>query len=91
MTSMLVFSKVHITNKTYELLKKEYSIVPTNKGETVPQFRQNNLQTFLVSPVSIPFEKENKNQFIFVHKSTSLRHPTELIFICLFGINTIAP
>ncbi|CAH1132480.1 unnamed protein product [Ceutorhynchus assimilis] len=43
--------KVHITNKTRNLLEKPYDIVPNNKGETVPQFKQNNLQTFLVSPM----------------------------------------
>ncbi|CAH1170186.1 unnamed protein product [Phaedon cochleariae] len=42
--------KVHITNKTKEKLKKHYHIVPTNKGETVPQFKQIGITTFLVSP-----------------------------------------
>ncbi|XP_030751470.1 adenylyl cyclase X E-like isoform X2 [Sitophilus oryzae] len=43
--------KVHITNKTKELLEKPYDIVPTDKGETVAQFKQNELKTYLVSPM----------------------------------------
>ncbi|KAL1517439.1 hypothetical protein ABEB36_001204 [Hypothenemus hampei] len=42
--------KVHITSTTKALLEKEYDITPTNKGETVLQFKQNNLQTYIVSP-----------------------------------------
>ncbi|XP_056634716.1 adenylate cyclase type 2-like isoform X1 [Diorhabda sublineata] len=41
---------VHITNKTKDLLKKNYLIEPTNKGETVPQFKNSGLQTFLIRP-----------------------------------------
>lgn len=63
----LVSRKVHITNKTQELLKKRYSIKQTTKGDTVPQFKQNNLQTFLVSPVSI----EYLIKFKYLHKKIS--------------------
>ncbi|XP_066250810.1 adenylate cyclase type 2-like [Euwallacea similis] len=42
--------KVHITSATKALLQKNYNIVETEKGETVPQFKQHNLKTFLVSP-----------------------------------------
>ncbi|VEN34887.1 unnamed protein product [Callosobruchus maculatus] len=44
--------KVHITNKTKELLKKQYNIIATNRGETEAQLKQYNLQTFLISPSS---------------------------------------
>uniref|UniRef100_V5G4W0 adenylate cyclase n=1 Tax=Anoplophora glabripennis TaxID=217634 RepID=V5G4W0_ANOGL len=42
--------KVHITNTTKALLEKPYLIHSTDKGETVQQFKQYDLQTFLVSP-----------------------------------------
>nr|CAI5842103.1 unnamed protein product [Callosobruchus analis] len=44
--------KVHITNKTKELLTKQYNIISTNRGETEAQLKQYNLQTFLISPSS---------------------------------------
>ncbi|KAJ8943943.1 hypothetical protein NQ314_009607 [Rhamnusium bicolor] len=52
---------VHITNKTKELLEKPYSITPTDNGETVQQFKQNNLQTYLVTPTENKIETRNQN------------------------------
>ncbi|KAF7274387.1 hypothetical protein GWI33_012955 [Rhynchophorus ferrugineus] len=51
MESEGVAGKVHITSTTKDLLEKPYDIVPTNKGQTVPQFKQHRLETFLVSPM----------------------------------------
>lgn len=48
-----IFSMVHITNITKALLQKPYTIEATNKGDTVPQFKANGYQTFLVKPVSV--------------------------------------
>ncbi|KAG5871873.1 Adenylate cyclase type 2, partial [Gonioctena quinquepunctata] len=42
--------KVHITNKTKDFLKKDYCIVRSDKGDTVPQFKAKGLQTYLISP-----------------------------------------
>ncbi|XP_066157094.1 adenylate cyclase type 2 isoform X2 [Euwallacea fornicatus] len=47
---------VHITSTTKALLQKHYNIKETEKGETVPQFKQHNLKTFLISP----FENEEE-------------------------------
>ncbi|XP_050498501.1 adenylyl cyclase X E isoform X3 [Diabrotica virgifera virgifera] len=41
---------VHITNITKDLLTKKYLIEPTDKGETVPQFKNCGLKTFLIRP-----------------------------------------
>ncbi|CAG9828879.1 unnamed protein product [Diabrotica balteata] len=41
---------VHITNKTKDLLTKNYLIEATDKGETVPQFKNYGLSTFLIRP-----------------------------------------
>lgn len=54
--------KVHITNTTKALLQKPYIISPTDRGEIVPQFKQNNLQTFLVSPLEN--NEDNRIQFV---------------------------
>ncbi|XP_019763567.2 adenylate cyclase type 2 isoform X2 [Dendroctonus ponderosae] len=43
--------KVHITSRTKALLNKAYDITPTDKGNTVPQFKDQGLQTYLVTPV----------------------------------------
>ncbi|XP_074042743.1 adenylate cyclase type 2 isoform X2 [Leptinotarsa decemlineata] len=42
--------KVHITDTTKNLLKKEYNIVSTDKGENVPIFKERGIQTYLISP-----------------------------------------
>ncbi|ERL84962.1 hypothetical protein D910_02385 [Dendroctonus ponderosae] len=53
--------KVHITSRTKALLNKAYDITPTDKGNTVPQFKDQGLQTYLVTPKS---EKRQKKKMV---------------------------
>ncbi|KAJ8924602.1 hypothetical protein NQ315_000752 [Exocentrus adspersus] len=66
--------KVHITNTTKALLQKSYTIAPTDKGETVQQFKQHNLQTFLVSP------SENLEETNTPEPNGTINHPRLSVF-----------
>ncbi|XP_050295207.1 adenylyl cyclase X E-like isoform X2 [Anthonomus grandis grandis] len=61
MESEGVAGKVHITNVTKDFLEKPYDIVATDKGDTVAQFKQHNLKTFLVSPIMDYTENNSPN------------------------------
>ncbi|XP_060534867.1 adenylyl cyclase X E-like isoform X2 [Cylas formicarius] len=54
MESEGVAGKVHITKQTKDCLRKPYVIDATDKGGTVPQFKQNKIETFIVSPPPVP-------------------------------------
>lgn len=44
---------VHITKQTRDLLEKPYNIIPCAEGATDPVLKQHDIETFLVSPVSL--------------------------------------
>ncbi|XP_045463603.1 adenylate cyclase type 7-like isoform X2 [Harmonia axyridis] len=63
--------KIHLTQQTKDLLKKRYNIEPTNKGDSVPKFKNLGIKTYLISPEDQKSSLENKIDNIYIKKRNS--------------------
>lgn len=63
--------KIHITQQTKHLLQKRYNIEPTTKGDTVPNFKNLGIQTYLISPEEQKSSLEKRMESIYIKKRNS--------------------